>query len=102
MKKKIYKIKEQVWLWGHSELAPWHFVSVPKKETTQIKKDYGALSLGWRSLPVEVTVGKTKWKTSIFLDSRTDTYLLPLKAQVRKKEAIFAREYITFTLKILV
>lgn len=102
MKKKVYKIKGQVWLWGYSEEAPWHFVSVPKKETAQIKKDFGKLSKGWRSLPIMAKVGEIEWKTSIFLDSRTDTYLLPLKAQVRRKEAIFQGEYINFSFKILV
>jgi len=77
-------------------------VGVPKKETAQIKKDFGKLSHGWRSLPVMVTVGKTSWKTSIFLDSRTDTYLLPLKTQVRKKEEIYEKKHINFAFKILV
>ena len=101
MKKTTYKIKEKVWLWGYSDVSPWHFMSVPKKETAQIKKDFGKLSRGWRSLPVMVTIGKTDWKTSIFLDGRTDTYLLPLKAQVRKKEMIYKGELVSFTFKIL-
>ena len=101
MKKSIYKIKGQIWCGGYSDVSPWHFVSVPQKETERIKKDFGKLSRGWRSLPIMVTVGKTSWKTSIFLDNRTDSYLLPLKAQVRKKEAIFEREYINFSFKIL-
>ena len=101
MKKNTYKIKGQVWLWGYSDVSPWHFVSVPKKETAQIKKDFGKLARGWRSIPIMATIGKTSWKTSIFLDSRTDTYLLPLKSLVRKKEMVYEGELVSFTFKIL-
>lgn len=101
MKKTTYKIKEKVWLWGYDEVSPWHFVSVPKKESVKIKKDFGKVARGWRSVPVEVTIGKTTWKTSIFLDSRTDTYLLPLKASVRRKEGVYEKEYLNLRFKIL-
>ena len=76
-------------------------MSIPKKQTDIIKKKYGAMHRGWRSLPVEATVGKTKWHTSIFLDNRSGAYILPLKAQVRKKEGIMAHDQINFTIKIL-
>ena len=76
--------------------------SVPKKETDIIKKKYGAMHRGWRSLRVEANVGKTKWQTSIFLDNRSGLYILPLKAQVRKKEGIMAHDKINFKIKILV
>lgn len=31
-------------------------------------------------------IGKTEWKTAIWFDSKMNTYLLPLKADTRKKE----------------
>lgn len=100
MKKKKYKIEGRVWLWA-GENAPWHFVSVPKKETAQIKKDFAKLMRGWNSIRVEVKVGKTAWRTSIFYDTRSETYLLPLKASVRKNEEIIAGDIINFSIDIL-
>lgn len=41
-------------------------------------------------------------KTSIFPDSKTNTYLLPLKVQVRKKENIHAGDTINSEIEILV
>ncbi len=99
--KREYKLKEKVWLWGYDTDAPWHFVSVPKKETVKIKEDFGKKARGWRSLKVEAKVGKTVWRTSIFLDSRTESYLLPLKASVRKSEEIIAGDTVNFSIKIL-
>jgi hypothetical protein len=69
-------------------MAGWHFVTLPKKESDEIKKNFGAKKRGWGSLRVTATIGKTTWKTSIFPDKKAGAYLLPLKAEVRKKEGI--------------
>jgi len=98
MKKSIYKMRASVWL--YPGMAGWHFVTLPKKESNDIKKKYGAHAKGWGSLPVTVTLGKTKWHTSIFSDKKEGAYLLPLKAEVRKKEGIRAGETIVFSLQI--
>ncbi len=81
-------------------MAGWHFLSVPKKEATEIKKAYAGKTKGWGSLPVEAKVGKTSWKSSIFPESKSNTYLLPLKAAIRRAEDIFADDMVTFTIKI--
>ncbi|MBI5732661.1 DUF1905 domain-containing protein [Candidatus Jorgensenbacteria bacterium] len=84
--KNIYKMRAKVWL--YPGMAGWHFVTLPKKESVYIKKRFHMMTRGWGSLPVVVTIGKTNWKTSIFPDKKAGTYLLPLKADVRKKEKI--------------
>jgi hypothetical protein len=56
MANNLYTIKARVWL--YPGLAGWHFVSVPKKESANIKKDFDEKKRGWGSLPVRVTVGK--------------------------------------------
>ncbi len=37
---------------------------------------------------MEAKIGKTNWRTSIFPDSKSGTYLLPVKATVRRVEGI--------------
>ena len=93
-------MKSEVWL--YPGMAGWHFLSVPKKQSEKIKKVFGAMKRGWGSLPVDVTIGKTSWKTSIFPDKKSGAYLLPLKADVRKKEGISSGNKISFLLKIRV
>jgi hypothetical protein len=63
---------------------------------------FGDKKRGWGSLPVEVTVGTTTWKTSIFPDTKANAYLLPIKADVRKKEGIAANTSVTLLLEIRV
>lgn len=81
-------------------MAGWHFISVPKKESEDIKKG-SKVKTGFGSVPVIVTIGKTNWKTSVFPDKRSGTYLLPLKAEVRKKESIFSEDTISLTIKLI-
>ena len=96
---KVYKVKAKVWLWPGGEGA-WHFANVDKKLSEEIKERHESHKTGFGSLRVTVTMGKTKWKTSIFPDKRSGTYLLPLKASVRHAEGISEGDTITFTLKI--
>lgn len=91
-------MRAKVWL--YPGMAGWHFVTLPKKQSREIKERFGDLSRGWGSLPVIVTIGKTRWKTSIFPDKKSGAYLLPLKADVRKKEEIAESDAITFSLDI--
>ena len=99
MKKREYSFKSEVWL--YPGMSGWHFVTVPKKDSQKITKDFTGLTKGWGSLPVNVTVGKTVWKTSIFPDKKTETFLLPVKSEVRKKEGIFDKDIIKLSIKII-
>ncbi len=103
MKKKSsrYTVTGTIWLYP-GESASWHFFTIPKKESSEIRELFKGFSKGWGSLPVEVTIGKTIWKTSIFPDSKSGTYFLPIKAQVRKKEEVYEgdRCVVSFVLKI--
>ncbi len=93
-----YKIKSEVFL--YPGMGGWHFIGVPKKQSGEIKEKYGKQVRGWGSIRVLVTLGKTSWKTSIFPDKKSGTYLLPIKAEVRKKEQIRDGEQVTFTIVI--
>lgn len=96
--KKIYAMKTKVWL--YPGMAGWHFVTIPKKTTKDIDYFFSTAKRGWGSLRVTVTVGTTSWKTSIFPDKKSDSYLLPLKAQVRKQESIKEGDSIKLSLEI--
>ena len=94
----MYKFKSKVWL--YPGMSGWHFISVPAKLSKNITATYGDMKKGWGSLPVNVTVGKSSWKTSIFPDKKTNTYLLPLKSEIRKKENISAESLVSVQIDI--
>lgn len=98
---KKYAAKGKVWLWP-GEQGAWHFMYVDKKISEDIKaRQKGKMRRGFGGVRVEVKTGKTVWETSIFPDSRSGTYLLPLKASVRRAESLFESDPISFTLKLL-
>lgn len=95
-----YNMRSEVLL--YPGMAGWHFITLPKKQSADIKSKFGGMQRGWGSLPIEATIGKTRWTSSIFYDSKTRTYLLPLKAAIRKKENVYAGDNVTFSIKLRV
>lgn len=94
-----YKVRSEVVLWPGSQGA-WHFAYVDKKQSEKIKKAYAGPRRGFGAVRVRVQVGKTTWETSIFPDSRSGVYILPLKAKIRRAEGIAAGDMLSFTLTI--
>ncbi len=93
-----YTFKAKVWIYAGP--TPWHFVTLPKKLAAEIRMFHGQLKKNFGSIGVEATIGKTRWKTSIFSDTKSGSFVLPLKADVRKKEQIEAEKSIQVTLNI--
>ena len=78
----------------------WYFAYVDKKQSAVIKEKHAKAKRGFGSVKVKVTLGKTKWNTSIFPDKHSDCYLLPLKAQIRRAEGFDDGDTVSFTLDI--
>ena len=93
-----YKMRARVWLYPGP--AGWHFVTLPRKQSEEIRALFARSQRGWGSLPVIATVGKTSWKTSIFADKKSGAYVLPLKADIRKKEKVVLDHLIDFAVQI--
>jgi hypothetical protein len=79
--------------------AAWFFVRIEKETAENIRDNFGMYSRGWGSLPVNVTIGNSTWKTSIFPDKQT--YLLPIKSQIRKTENIQEGDELNLKLEII-
>lgn len=89
-------------VWIYKGKGAWHFVTLPQKIAREINLLFGELKRGWGSLPVRVTVGEASWQTSIFTESKVQSFLLPLKADIRKKESIHVDQTIDIELEILI
>jgi len=95
---KNYQFTEKVWVYPGK--AAWYFVTLPTEMALEIHYYFSMEKRGWGSLPVEVVIGTSAWKTSIFPDKSSQSFLLPLKADVRKKESITVGSSITVTMKL--
>jgi len=70
------------------EMTGWTMVSLPKELSTAIRASFKSMEEGWGRMKVTAEIGKSKWQTAIWFDTKQDTHLLPLKAAIRKKEKI--------------
>lgn len=77
-------------VWEHEGTGAWHFVSVPHDVADEIEEQFGSRAGGFGSVRVEVTIGATRWSTSLFPDTKRGTYLLPVKKSVRTAEGLTA------------
>ncbi len=78
--------------------APFFYAPVPQAEAEEIRRASRLVSYGWGVIPVEVKVGGTAFTTSLF--PKDGTYLVPLKAAVRKAEAITVDDVIRIELTL--
>jgi hypothetical protein len=81
-----YAFEAEVWEW--SSKASWFFVSLPEDEADDIEERYRRQAAGFGSIRVEVTIGATTWRTSLFPSNEERTYVLPLKKAVRTAEGL--------------
>lgn len=98
MKNIDYSIRARVWTWEIK--GTWYFITIKKSDADKIRKSYIWPRRGFGSIPVNVTVGKTTWKTSIFPEKK-GSFALPLKKAVRDKEKIKVGDTINIVIEIL-
>ena len=68
--------------------AAWRFVLLPLEMSLEIRAHLKHEEQGWGRLKATAEIGATRWETAIWFDTKAGTYMLPLKASVRKKEGI--------------
>lgn len=81
------------------EKATWYFLSVPKDNGDQIKM-FQPRRAGFGSVKVQVTIGSTTWQTSVFPSKKSDSFILPVKAAVRKAEKLSLEDEIEVRLLV--
>jgi len=72
-------------IWQHSGAGGWHFVSLPQHISDEIRENHGWQEEGWGRLKVKAQIDLVNWDTAIWYDTKSATYLLPVKAEMRKK-----------------
>lgn len=84
--------------WQYPGPAGWHFVSLPEEMAKEIRENLKWQEEGWGRLKATAKIGNNEWETAIWFDTKMKTYLLPLKAEIRKKEKIEKGENIAVIL----
>lgn len=75
-------------VWQYSQTGGWYFVSLPNDLATEIRKLFKKREEGWGRMKAKAKIRETLWDTAIWYDTKLNTYILPVKADIRKKEKI--------------
>ena len=87
----------KIWYWRGP--APFFFVTVPVKQSRDLKAVSGLVTYGWGMIPVYVRIGKTEWKTSLW--PKDGRYIVPIKDSVRTAENLEQDDKVTIRLEVL-
>ncbi len=74
----------EIWFWKGP--APFYFVTVPEKESAEIREIVSMVTYGWGMIPVDARIGKTEWYTALW--PKDGRYILPIKSAIRKAEKL--------------
>ena len=93
MESKIrYKFSNN--LWQHNSPGGWHFISLPKSLSKEIRENLKWQEEGWGRMKVIAEINNFKWDTAIWFDTKLRTYILPIKYEIRQKAHLIIDEII--------
>jgi len=90
-----------LWRWSGGQ-GSWHFLTIPPDEAVEIRLESSASAVrrGFGSVRVEAKIASVAWTTSIF-PQKDGGYILPVKAEVRRRAAIATGDEVTAAISIL-
>jgi len=84
-----------------NEGSSWVFVALPFGVADEVDDLTRGRQGGFGSVRVEVTLGPTTWRTSLFPDKVRETYLLPVKKPVRVAAGVDVGDTVHVALRLV-
>ena len=75
-------------VWRYPGEGGWHFVTLPAELADELRARHADAHRAFGSLRVTASLGSTTWSTSLFTDTRSQSYLMPVKGDVRRRERV--------------
>jgi hypothetical protein len=91
-----FEFSGEIWFWRGP--APWYFITVPAKECRALADVSTSVSYGWGVIPVTAQIADTRFETSLF--PKDGSYIVPVKAAVRKAEGLEEGDTVTVRLSV--
>ena len=98
---EVITLTAPIWLWSEGK-GSWHFLTIPPDEAIPIRLESAVSGVrrGFGSVRVEASINGVAWRTSIF-PQKSGGYILPIKADVRRRAAIAAGDEVTVSISLL-
>lgn len=78
--------------------SPFLFVAVPEDLSRDLKAISTSVTYGWGVIPVQVRIGATEWKTSLF--PKDGRYLVPIRVSVQRAEKLEVGDRVFLRLEV--
>jgi hypothetical protein len=75
-------------------------VTLPADLADELRASTSGRGRPFGSVPVRVIIGQTSWTTSLFADTKAGSYLLPVKAAIRRLEQLAAGDEVRVTIEV--
>src|SRR5688572_28560336 len=94
-----YVFEAELWRW-QARTDGWTFVCLAPGTFGEIRELAGVQPRGFGSVKVAAQRGDTRWTTSIFPDTTSGTFVLPIKKAVKVAERIDDGDVVTVELDL--
>jgi Domain of unknown function (DUF1905) len=89
----------EIWEYSPDKPGSWHFLTLPVDVAEDVAFEAGPRG-GFGSIRVEVSIGSSTWRTSLFPDSSSDSFVLPVKKPVRTANGLQAGDVCQVRLEV--
>jgi hypothetical protein len=86
-------------IWRYPGAGGWHFLTLPVEVADEVRARSIAKPFG--SVAARVSAGDVSWETSLFADTKSESYLLPLKADARRRAGIGEGDMVTLQIALV-
>lgn len=96
-----FEIEATLWCWQpNGKGGGWHFITIDGQTAAEMR--YAALGRigGFGSIRVEARIGRTCWQTSVFPHKESGGFILPVKADIRKREGLSEGDAVAVSLSV--
>lgn len=97
-----FEFDAELWLWEARQVDSRTFVTLPEEASEVIHEVVGPPQRAFGAVRVRVSLGATTWRTSIFPNSGSGRYVLPVKKAVCKAAGVAAGDTVRVRLEVLV
>ena len=94
----IFEFTGLLWYWRGP--APWYFITVPAQQCDELHALARHVTYGWGMIPLQVQIGESTWTTSLY--PKDGSYIVPIKASIRKAEHLTDGDSVTVRLDVRV
>ncbi|MEV6930675.1 DUF1905 domain-containing protein [Dactylosporangium sp. NPDC051485] len=97
----IVEFDAELWIWDARRADTWTFITLPADASDEIRELTDGDRRGFGSVRVQVRIGTSTWRTSIFPGGPEGTYVLPVKKSVRRAESLSAGDTASVTVELV-